>query len=65
MMHESEERQALFNKEFWLKFLLDYHVQNRANSSMSDQEFKDYADAILDELIEIRNRLNKLNTDES
>ena|GEM_PF-5495742 len=32
---------------------------------MSDQEFKDYTDAVLDELIEIRNRLNKINTDEA
>lgn len=62
-MHESEERQVLLNKEFWLKFLLDYHVQNRERSSMSDQEFKDYADAVLDELIEIQNRLKKLNAD--
>jgi len=64
-MAQSEERQALLNKEFWLKFLLDYHVQNRDKSSMSDQEFKDYTDAVLDELIEIRNRLNKINTDEA
>ena len=53
-MHISEERQALLNKELWLKFLLDYHVQNRDKSSMSDQEFKEYVDAVLDELIEIQ-----------
>ncbi len=59
-MNKDEEREILLEKVGWLKFLLDYHVQHRDNSSMSDKEFEEYTDAVLDEILDIQNRLTEL-----
>jgi len=36
-----------------LKILLDFHVKNRANISMSDSEFQEYVNFVLDRLNEL------------
>lgn len=54
-----DERDELTEEQRLLKILLDFHVNNRANISMNDQEFEEYADAVLDRLNELKNILEE------
>ncbi len=53
-----EERDKLLEELEMLKILLDFHVQNRQYLSMSDHEFEDYANAVLDRLNELNDLLD-------
>lgn len=47
------ERNQLLEEQRLLKILLDFHVINRANISMNEQEFEEYVNAVLDRLNEL------------
>ena len=53
-----EERDKLLEELEMLKILLDFHVQNRQYLSMSDHEFEDYANAVLDRVNELNDLLD-------
>lgn len=53
-----EERDKLLEELEMLKILLDFHVQNRQYLSMSDHEFEEYANAVLDRLNELNDLLD-------
>lgn len=48
-----EEKEELIEEQRLLKILLDFHVNNRANISMNDEEFEAYVNAVLDRLNEL------------
>ena len=52
-MMTPEERNELLEEERLLRILLDFHVKNRTHISMSDQEFEEYVNAVLDRLNEL------------
>jgi ribosome assembly protein YihI (activator of Der GTPase) len=60
----TEERNELLEEIELLKMLLDFHVQNRQYISMSDHEFEEYANAVLDRLNELNDLLNFKNPGE-
>ena len=47
------EKEELIEEQRILKILLDFHVKNRANISMSDSEFQEYVNFVLDRLNEL------------
>jgi ribosome assembly protein YihI (activator of Der GTPase) len=59
-----EERYKLLEEIEMLKILLDFHVQNRQYISMGDQEFEEYANAVLDRLNELNDLLDVKNPGE-
>jgi len=59
-----EERYKLLEEIEMLKILLDFHVQNRQYISMSDQEFEEYANVVLDRLNELNDLLDVKNPGE-
>lgn len=59
-----EERYKLLEEIEMLKILLDFHAQNRQYISMSDQEFEEYANAVLDRLNELNDLLDVKNPGE-
>lgn len=54
----TEERDELLEEMEMLKILLDFHVQNRHYISMSDREFEEYTNAVLDRLNELNDLLD-------
>ncbi len=42
-----------------LKLLLDFHVRNKDKISMSEKEFEEYVNAVLDKIIEVDNILKR------
>lgn len=60
----TEEHDELLEEIEMLKILLDFHVQNRQYISMSDHEFEEYANAVLDRLNELNDLLDFKNPGE-
>jgi ribosome assembly protein YihI (activator of Der GTPase) len=54
----NEERTQLLEEYQLLKILLDFHVQNKEQLSMSSQEFEEYVNAALDRLNELKQILD-------
>jgi len=54
------EKEALLEEQRILKVLLDFHVKNRANISMSDSEFQEYVNVVLDRLNELTRLLAEI-----
>lgn len=58
-----QEREQLEKDYALYVFLLDYYAKNRASAaSMTDQEYLEHIDAILDELNRIKKLLGKTDT---
>ncbi|MFM9951458.1 MAG: hypothetical protein ACKV1O_26220 [Saprospiraceae bacterium] len=54
------EKEELIEEQRILKILLDFHVKNRANISMSDSEFQEYVNVVLDRLNELTRLLAEI-----
>ena len=55
-----DEGKKLEEEYFYLHILLDFYAKNRgAIQSMSDKEYKQHIDAILDKINEIKKQLRK------
>lgn len=53
------EREKLLEESRLLKVLLEFHIKNRGNITMSDQEFEGYVNAVLDRLNELNQILDE------
>jgi hypothetical protein len=56
---KKEELEALQSEVQMLKLLLDFHVRNKDKISMSEKEFEEYVNAVLDKIIEVDNILKR------
>lgn len=56
---KKEELEALQSEVEMLKLLLDVHVRNKDKISMSEKEFEEYVNAVLDKIIEVDNILKR------
>lgn len=56
---KKEELEALQSEVEMLKLLLDFHVRNKDKISMSEKEFEEYVNAVLDKIIEVDNILKR------
>jgi hypothetical protein len=56
---DNAEKKALLDEREILITLLDFHVLNRDKISMSNQEFEEYVNAILDQLNELKRILDE------
>ena len=54
------EKEELIEEQRILKILLDFHVKNRANISMSNSEFQEYVNVVLDRLNELTRLLAEI-----
>jgi len=54
------EKEELAEEQRILKTLLDFHVKNRANISMSDSEFQEYVNVVLGRLNELKRLLAEI-----
>ncbi|MBV6439747.1 MAG: hypothetical protein DYG98_09785 [Haliscomenobacteraceae bacterium CHB4] len=57
-MTERERAELLQEREI-LVTLLDFHTKHRARIGMTDREFEEYANAVLDRLLEIKKALEE------
>lgn len=62
----ARERDELLQEREILVTLLDFHTRHRARIGMTDREFEEYANAVLERLWEIKKALEQdANTEES
>jgi len=58
-----DEKNELLEEIKMLKIILDFHIQNRERIAISDMEFEEYVNAVLDRLNELTALLNKKDTE--